>query len=261
MTPNTRGYRCAAELATNSLYELQRAVLNNRIARSQVTIISKQLPAMIRTLLRNGPLVDSQPSIIVSMDSDSLAGVDGLSSALLRRRLLTMRNQINTVWARDVYKEPLWQEPEGWHDQLWKIKNPHLRGYRLKLLYKDIFSNERRFRFNLTDSPNCVICGQIETVAHQFVECRNAKNLWEMYRTITGKIIRSMLDVIICTESIEIEIAKTIIIKRLIQIDRSSGINYSGIKQEIKYYYQVEAGASSRSAQFWRQCSNRLDRI
>ena len=62
----------------------------------------------------------------------------------------------------------------------------------------------------MTDSPNCVICGQIETVAHQFVECRNAKNLWEMYRTITGKIIRSMLDVIICTESIEIEIAKTI---------------------------------------------------
>ena len=71
----------------------------------------------------------------------------------------------------------------------------------------------------------------------------------------------SMLDIIICTENIEIEIIKSIIIKRLIQIDRSIGVNYAGLKQEIKHFFQVEASADKKLARFWIQCCNQLDNV
>ena len=262
LTPDTRAYSYASTLMPSSLYELQRAIMNNRIPRPQVNAILKQLPAMIRLLIRGNSLVDNRPSILISLDNYSLVPVEQLSAANLRRRILNFKQLIGPVRAKEVYKEPLWNEPGDWQSKLWKIKNPHLRGYRLKLLYKDIFSNERRFRFKLADSPNCTICGQVETVAHQLFECQNAKKLWGMYRSITGKNVGSMLDVIICCEDIEVEIVKSIIIKRLIQIDRSNSIVYASLKQEVKHYYQIEAGASSTATvQFWKSCVARIDRL
>lgn len=153
-------------------------------------------------------------------------------------------------------------EPENWQNQIWQIKNPHLRGYRLKLLYKDIFSNERRHRFGISDSPNCAICGQVESVAHQFFECANARKLWDLYNRLTGKSMTDFLQVIVCTERIDIEIIKSIIIKCLIQIDRSNNINLAKLKYEIKKYYRIEAcisNNSERAAQFWTRCIQRIE--
>ena len=45
-------------------------------------------------------------------------------------------------------------EEKGTWFNLWKIKNPHLRNYRLKVAYKDVYSQERRFKFRLNDSPS-----------------------------------------------------------------------------------------------------------
>ena len=160
-----------------------------------------------------------------------------------------------------MYKEDLWQEPDDWQRRLWLIGNCQLRSYRLKLLYKDIFSNERRFRFGLSDSPNCVGCGQIETISHQLLECDNAKRLWDMYHRITGKTVDSLLQIIVCTEPIEIEIIKSIIIKRLIQIDRSRHCTLASIKQEIRHYFRLEACLSrnsDRQIQFWQQCLSKV---
>ena len=61
-----------------------------------------------------------------------------------------------------------------------------------------------------------------------------------------------MLDVITCTEEIDLEIIKSIIIKRLIQIDRSSGFNLEALKREIRHFYRIESCMSS-SSQFWLQ--------
>ena len=142
-----------------------------------------------------------------------------------------------------------------WQGRLWQIGNPQLRAYRLKLLYKDIFSNERRHKFGLSDSPDCIICGQIESVNHQMVECANARKLWDMYRRLTGKSVDSLLQAIICVEEIDTEIVKSIIIKRLIQIDRSRNINLACIKQEILHYYRVEAclSKSLNATQRWNR--------
>ena len=174
---------------------------------------------------------------------------------------MELRKGPYVVQAKEVYKQPQWQEPEARQRQIWKIKNPQLRGYRLKLLYKDIFCNERRFRFNLTNSPNCLHCGQIETVAHQFLECPNAQRLWGMYQRVTGRVVSNMLEIITCLESPETEIVKSIIIKRLIQIDRSTSINFAAIKLEIKHFFRIEACSNKSSSRFWMQCLENIDRV
>ena len=82
-----------------------------------------------------------------------------------------------------------------------------------------------------------------------------------MFNTITGKVVGSMLEVIMCTKEREIEIVKSIIIKWLIQIDRSNGKDLGTLKREIKHYFQVEACVDNKSVQFWNQCIAWIDSV
>ena len=61
-----------------------------------------------------------------------------------------------------------------------------------------------------------------------------------------------MFDVIVCTKSTDLEILKSIIIKHLIQIDRSQGLSIETLKQEIRHYYRIESCVSITS-RFWIQ--------
>ena len=70
-------------------------------------------------------------------------------------------------------------ELQTWNN-LWLLKNPIFRAARLKILYGDIFCNEKRHRFGLTESSDCVICGETETKEHQLFYCRNAIRCWEV---------------------------------------------------------------------------------
>ena len=255
LSPDTRASAVALNSSISSLYELQNAIRNSRIPRAGVNMIFRQLPAVIRTLLRSQVIVDSQLLAVLTLEEGILSTIDSFSAVRLRQGLMELKFPSSPVRAKEVYKEDLWQEPEGWQGRLWQIGNPQLRAYRLKLLYKDIFSNERRHKFGLSDSPDCIICGQIESVNHQFVECANARKLWDMYRRLTGKSVDSLLQAIICVEEIDTEIVKSIIIKRLIQIDRSRNINLACIKQEILHYYRVEAclSKSLNATQRWNR--------
>ena len=71
-----------------------------------------------------------------------------------------------------------------WHN-LWRIKNPTLRAIRLKVLYKDIWCQEKRFKLGISSDNKCTICGNPENVIHQLFLCDNATRIWE----IGGKVI------------------------------------------------------------------------
>ena len=123
---------------------------------------------------------------------------------------------------------------------LWAIKNPTLRASRLKVIYKDIFSNERRFRFHLTDSPLCEICGQIETVEHQLFLCPNAGRLWDLFHRMTNVRIESLFDVVHCKTNIGLEIIKSTVIRLLLQINRSRNKSEREVIIECSYYIGIE---------------------
>ena len=127
-----------------------------------------------------------------------------------------------------------------WHN-LWRIKNPILRAIRLKILYKDVWCNDKRFRLGISSDDKCIICGETETVIHQLFLCQNAKRLWDIGHNImgTGDTIIADHEHLIITKLIEVspqianEIIKSVIFKLLIQIDRSSNLNEPEIKKII----------------------------
>ena len=129
-------------------------------------------------------------------------------------------------------------EKLGWF-HLWRIRNPILRSVRLKVLYKDIYCQERRFRFGLTDSPLCTICGLTEDVAHQLYDCTIAKRMWQLYNNFfeTNKTFE---DVLIVGQSSLNEIVKSAIIKLLIQIDRSAHLSIHQVHLRIIQYITLE---------------------
>ena len=54
----------------------------------------------------------------------------------------------------------------------------------LRAIHGDIYSQERLFRFGLSDTPNCETCGEIETINHKILECEYAATRWEALASI-----------------------------------------------------------------------------
>ena len=132
---------------------------------------------------------------------------------------------------------------------------------RLKVLYKDIFCNERRYRFGLTNSPTCDICGQIESVEHHLFSCQNAARLWTLYHRITQQTMHSLLDVLMCSKETAYEIIKAIILKALIQIDRSKDRNDREIIAQCLFFLKIEARANPKQFASLMAFANVLERL
>ena len=107
----------------------------------------------------------------------------------------------------------------------------------------------------MSDSPICAICGQVESVEHQLFSCINARRVWELYRLITGQVVASLLDVIICEKNLGHEIVKSTLIKALIQIDRSQRVQDSALKADCRYFLNIEAQANEPKAEALRNLS------
>ena len=139
-----------------------------------------------------------------------------------------------------IYKDPRMNSTHEWCPNLWLIKSPALRAIRIKIMYKNVYSNERRFRFGLTDSPDCRICGEVETVQHQLFDCINARTLRQLVNNIYRLDFQNLESLIIPEKNPNDEIIKSVLLKMLIQIDRSEGISEEGLKSMVKYYEKIE---------------------
>ena len=134
-----------------------------------------------------------------------------------------------------------------WCSNLWLIKSPALRAIRLKIVYKNVYSNERRFRFGLTDSPDCKICGEVETVQHQLFDCSNARAMREIVQNNYNLDFENLESLIIPGKNPNDEIIKSILLKMLIQIDRSEGISEEGFKSIVNYSNRIEQMITEKS--------------
>ena len=137
---------------------------------------------------------------------------------------------------------------------LWLIKNPTLRGIRLKVLHKDIWTQEKRFKLGITNSSSCDICGEPELVTHQLITCVNAKRLWTSVCVALGKDLLpsenispelSLIKLMEVTNCVPFEIVKAVVFKSLIQIDRSHNINTDQLYTQIIYWLQIDMMANN----------------
>ena len=155
-----------------------------------------------------------------------------------------------------------------WHN-LWRIRNPTLRAIRLKVLYKDIWCQEKRYKLGIATDAKCTICGLSESATHQLFLCNNAKRIWEIGCKVIGtrelNIIESDLGTL--SRLIEVspnsanEIIKSVIFKLLIQIDRSSALNETEIKRIMAYWLNIELLSLSKVLRNNNTLLNNLKRI
>ena len=130
---------------------------------------------------------------------------------------------------------------------LWQIRNPTLRAIRLKILYKDVWCQEKRFKLKLNSSDACNICGEAESAIHQLFQCSNARKLWSYVAEFIGLKLdnnlpipdQSVVNLIQVLADITSELIKSVIFKLLIQIDRSVNITKRDAYRTLSYWLSI----------------------
>jgi hypothetical protein len=234
-----RAFQLIRDADFENIYSVQCAFANQRLSLTHRNIIARALPKVCGQMISNNQAMDAVRMMPICLNGD-LLDISRAKPRQIKLDLAEKRLGSLKVDARKIYKMPqLYVDRKG-VSNIWSIKNPSLRNVRLKVLYKDIFSNERRFRFGLADSPECTICRAPETVEHQLLTCPNAQTFWNYYYLFTSVRVQSLEDIILASQSTAAEIVKSIILKKLIQIDRSTGQPMSVVQQECLYYLRLE---------------------
>ena len=117
-----------------------------------------------------------------------------------------------------------------------KCKNIKLRHVYYRLISGDIFSKERMFRFGMADNNTCERCNEIETTRHLIWECRDSRNMWDLFNNWsatnnnTVTTINDYQDIFCMNDNEHACKVKIIIIQEMIQIQRPMGWNLERIK-------------------------------
>jgi hypothetical protein len=125
-------------------------------------------------------------------------------------------------------------------------KNPKLRNIYFRMIHNDFYTYSRMFKFNMTNSPNCPRCGQIETTKHLLWECYESQKMWNCYNDV---LVLSNLenmkiekyDDLYRTETLGIlSIVKTKLTQELIQIVRPVNWNINRTIEIINKMRNIE---------------------
>ena len=245
----SKSFQYARDLRIYSLFSLQSSLHLNLGPRTKINCIIRALPKSISSLIRCNMLMDNDPQFIWMLKGQ-LKILDKRSAKLLYNSMKNVKLNYHTLNLAKIYKSPNWdlllpsQDVHGdsqWYSNIWNIKHPGLRAFRVKLLFKDVFSNERRFRFGMSDSALCEHCGIVESVEHQLLECSNASRLWQLFRLLSGESTTSIREVLHCSMNMTNEIIKSVIIKRLLQIDRSRDVPIRSIAIECLFHFRIKS--------------------
>ena len=93
----------------------------------------------------------------------------------------------------------------AWGLSVSKITSTRHKDTLLRLMHGELYTKERLYRFNLTDTPNCPRCGDTETLEHKFITCDYVKEIWRRTILATNQLRTNIdpgldpLDAILCT--------------------------------------------------------------
>ena len=224
--------------------------------RTELSQIRKALPSRILTVLENPDSYTNADCIHFVPLLNKVKDISKTTSKEINDAIKSVLHKNSCYHPSDKF--PIDASCFGdirttWHN-LWRIKNPTLRAIRLKILYKDVWCQDKRFKLGISTNNKCTICGEPETVMHQLFFCNNAKRLWDLGLKITGSkdLYLAVDDPSTAAKLIEVspcipnEIIKSVIFKLLIQIDRSSNLNDKDTKRIIAHWLTIETQALSK---------------
>ena len=143
----------------------------------QLDTIMRFLPRPLQMVIRNIVQVRITEAIDVTdlyPIKTCLVRLNTLSSKSIRLN----RDTYDPVCA---YKSGLILTPnenDNWCYNVRKLTSVKHKNLLLKIAHGDIYTKERKFRFGLSDSPNCARCGQTEDLRHKFYECDYVSRIW-----------------------------------------------------------------------------------
>jgi hypothetical protein len=235
----TKALEKVHEYNLRTINDLCQARQNRSFPRGQINKIIRAIPNSIKPFVTLDLTLPTDITISIP-NNEQMQEILSLSSQKVQRIFMGAKRAFEPVNLSKIYKDPGMNSSHDWCSNLWLIKSPILRSIRLKIMYKNVYSNERRFRFGLTNSPNCQICGQVETVHHQLYDCRNANALRQMVFDSYNLAFENLETIIIPGRNTQDEIIKSVLLKMLIQIDRSAGISEGEFKSLVNYYERIE---------------------
>ena len=69
--------------------------------------------------------------------------------------------------------------------------------------------------------------------------------MWQLYHRITGQDVTSFFDVLLCSSQKAAEIVKSVLIKSLLQIDRSKDLSERELVSMCSFYLGIEIKANA----------------
>ena len=218
--------------------------------RGVINQIKRALPAKVSSLIDSHHLNPTDHCEFSILVKGKLRNINKTTSKEINLQVKSILRK--TVAFHPAEKYPLdrslFRDIRNTWQNLWQISNPTLRAIRLKVLYKDIWCQEKRFKLGISGDPSCTICGETETALHQLFLCTNAQKFWNigvrvaesLDQTISRTSHYFLTNMIEVTNDITIEIIKAVIFKLLIQIDRSKELSELDVKRTILHYLNIE---------------------
>ena len=75
-----------------------------------------------------------------------------------------------------------------WGNNVTKLTSVKHRNMLLKVAHGDVYTNLKKFKFRMNDTPRCQQCGQIETLTHKILDCGYAAQIWRHVLRLTESI-------------------------------------------------------------------------
>jgi hypothetical protein len=113
--------------------------------------------------------------------------IDKITTKELQRTLKVAKNKIS-VQDFNARLGTIGFNIENINKFRYQCKNAKLRHIYFRLISKDFFTMDKMFKYKMVNSNKCKRCGDVETYKHLLWECREAKNIWELFNEFVTNI-------------------------------------------------------------------------
>jgi hypothetical protein len=229
---------------------MEKAYPRNETLEQVAKIITKEFPLKWENLVQENIECNDNVEINENIVLESgVVSIDNCVVKTIRTRLVKEKidkQKFERVFAIEPHEglNPFIISREVNHSMSQRI-------FKFRLLHLDIFTRQRMFKFKMTDSENCEICGETETIKHAIWDCIRAKEVWDIFKRMLGDLeinnevtFESLFIGFKPTNAI-VETMITRLTQSILSYDRSSHlgrqaiinilINYAQLNKSIKY--------------------------
>ena len=132
---------------------------SSQLRRGVLSIIRRALPSRALKIADNPNTVVTNECKFHIIRSDKVKDINKVTSREINdliKDVLRKRSSYHPADKFPIDRTCFGDIRATWHN-LWRIKIPTLRAIRLKILYKDIWCNDKRFKLGIASDNKCVL--------------------------------------------------------------------------------------------------------